>query len=311
MNKRKALEAAMSYVQMGKLDRAIAEYQAILKADPSDFNVLNSLGDLCARTGNKAEAIAHFMRLGQVYAQDALNLRAIAVYKKVLKLDPSHIEASLACGDMYAEQGLMADAKLQLQRVADHFLQKGDRRKALEVYEKLIRVDPGHHATVQKIAQMLVKARGEEAVSQLVGLGKRLIGAGQGDDARQIHEKVVELLSSQGRAAEAARFTEGFRLVEAEARGGEVATAPSSGEEMAEVGMEETPLEPSADIGEALAAEPGVLESTGDASLLMEGIGGEAQESVTLEEMLEAGVPGSGGVESGDETEPASITLDA
>lgn len=311
MNKRKALEAAMSYVQMGKLDRAIAEYQAILKADPSDINVLNSLGDLCARTGNKAEAIAHFMRLGQVYAQDALNLRAIAVYKKVLKLDPSHIEASLACGDMYAEQGLMADAKLQLQRVADHFLQKGDRRKALEVYEKLIRVDPGHHATVQKIAQMLVKARGEEAVAQLVGLGKRLIGAGQGDDARQIHEKVVELLSSQGRAAEAARFTEGFRLVEAEARGGEVATAPSSGEEMAEVGMEEPPLEPSADIGEALAAEPGVLESTGDASLLMEGIGGEAQESVTLEEMLEAGVSGSGGVESGDETEPASITLDA
>ncbi|MEA3509022.1 MAG: tetratricopeptide repeat protein, partial [candidate division NC10 bacterium] len=130
MNKRKALEAAMSYVQMGKLDRAIAEYQAILKADPSDFNVLNSLGDLCARTGNKAEAIAHFMRLGQVYVQDTLNLRAIAVYKKVLKLDPSHVEASLACGDMYAEQGLMADAKLQLQRVADHFLQKGDRRKA-------------------------------------------------------------------------------------------------------------------------------------------------------------------------------------
>ena len=310
MDKRKALETATSYVQMGKLDKAIAEYKAILKADPSDFNVLNSLGDLCARTGNKAEAIAHFMRLGEVYAQDALNLRAIAVYKKVLKLDPSYVEASLACADMYSEQGLMAEAKLQLQGVADHFLQKGDRMKSLEVYEKLIRVDPGHHPTVQRIAQMLVKARGEEAVAFLTGLGKRLIGAGQGEDARQIHQKVVELLSSQGRAAEAGRFTESFRLVEAEARGGEVTTAPSS-EGLAEVGMEEAPLEPAADFGQALVAEPEVLQSAGDSSLLMEGIGGEAQESVTLEEMLEAGVSGSGGAKSDDETEPASITLDA
>lgn len=305
----------MSFVQQGKLDRAIAEYQAILKADPSDFNVLNSLGDLCARTGNKAEAIAHFMRLGEVYGHDGFYVRAVAVYKKVLKLDPSHTDASLACADMYGEQGLIAEAKLQLQGVADQFLKRGDLLKALWVYEKMIQIEPGSATTVQKIAQMLVKTRRvEEAVAQLTRLGKSLIGSGQTQDARQIHEKVVELLTSQRRGAEAARFTEGFRQAEAEAGASAATVPPSSEEDLAEVGMEEAPVEVSSEIGGGLAAErealePAGLESQDDGSLLMEELAGAGQ-GMTLDEMLEKGVPGSGGMESGGEAEPAGITLE-
>jgi tetratricopeptide (TPR) repeat protein len=209
MEKRKGLQAAMGYVQQGKLDQAVAEYHAILRTDPNNCNVLNALGDLSIRIGSKAEAIGYFKRLGEVYRLDGLHVRAIAVYKKVLKLDPLHAEASLACAEMYAEQGLTAEAKLQFQTLADQCVRSGDMFGALEIYGKMILVEPGHPPTLSKVAGLLAKAgRLDQALAKLKTLEDRLVTAGHADDIRQIYQKTVELLRSQRRGAEATLLTE-------------------------------------------------------------------------------------------------------
>ncbi|MFQ5803770.1 MAG: tetratricopeptide repeat protein [Candidatus Methylomirabilales bacterium] len=235
-DKRKGLESALAYIQQGKLDRAFDAYQTVLKADPADSNVLNALGDLCARMGNKAEAITYFMRLGEVYRDDGLTVRAIAVYKKVLKLDPSHTEASLSCADQYAEQGLRAEAKQQFQGMADYYLRRGNLSKTMEIYEKMIRIDPAHRPTLSKVAGILTRPGGvEESLTELNSLGDRLRESGHSEVAQQLYEAVVGLFRSHGREAEATRAAEGLnaiRLAEEEARTvAEVATAPSAGEE--------------------------------------------------------------------------------
>jgi len=209
MEKRKGLQAALSYLQQGKLDQAVAEYQAILRTDPNNCNVLNALGDLSVRIGNKAEAIGFFKRLGEVYRLDGLHVRAIAVYKKVLKLDPSHTEASLACAEMYAEQGLTAEAKLQFQTLADQSVRSGDTFKALEIYGKMILVEPGHRPTLSKVAGLLAKSgRLDQALAKLKTLEDRLVTAGHADDIRQIYQEAGALLRSQRRGAEATLLTE-------------------------------------------------------------------------------------------------------
>ena len=209
MEKRKGLQAALSYLQQGKLDQAVAEYQAILRTDPNNCNVLNALGDLSVRIGNKAEAIGFFKRLGEVYRLDGLQVRAIAVYKKVLKLDPSHTEASLACAEMYAEQGLTAEAKLQFQTLADQSVRSGDTFKALEIYGKMILVEPGHRPTLSKVAGLLAKSgRLDQALAKLKTLEDRLVTAGHADDIRQIYQEAGALLRSQRRGAEATLLTE-------------------------------------------------------------------------------------------------------
>ena len=113
-DKRKALQNALTFAQQGKWDKAIAEYQAILKVDPNDLAVCNNLGDLYARSGRVPEAIEQYLKLGQLYRADGLSVKAIAVYKKIVKLDPTRTEAHLACADLYEEQGLSGEAKLQL-----------------------------------------------------------------------------------------------------------------------------------------------------------------------------------------------------
>ncbi len=54
-NKQKVLSAAEKFVQQGKLQNAIAEYEKILKADPKDLTVSNTVGDLYARLGRKRQ----------------------------------------------------------------------------------------------------------------------------------------------------------------------------------------------------------------------------------------------------------------
>ena len=45
-NKQKVLSNAEKYVQQGKIQSAIAEYEKILKNDAKDLTVTNTVGDL-------------------------------------------------------------------------------------------------------------------------------------------------------------------------------------------------------------------------------------------------------------------------
>ena len=299
-DKRKGLERALAYIQQGKLDRAFDAYQTVLKADPADSNVLNALGDLCARMGNKAEAITFFMRLGEVYRDDGFTVRAIAVYKKVLKLDPSHTEASLSCADQYAEQGLRAEAKQQFQGIADHYLRRGNLSKTLEIYEKMIRVDPAHRPTLSKVAGILTRPGGvEESLTQLNSLGERLLGSGHAEVARQLYEAVVDLFRSHGREAEATRAAEGLnaiRLAEEEAKTAEVATAPSAGEK----GL----IEAEEMVGAGVSAD--FVEESQVATMEMDTSGG-AQEVTSLVDQVEEAVEVVGSQTLTDELQEAEF----
>ena len=63
-NKAKILSSAEKYVQQGKLQNAIAEYEKVTKQDPKDLTVLNTIGDLYSRLG-QAPARHHERELGR------------------------------------------------------------------------------------------------------------------------------------------------------------------------------------------------------------------------------------------------------
>src|SRR5213075_2506625 len=76
-NKQKVLSAAEKYVQQGKLQNAIAEYEKILKADPKDLTVMNTVGDLYSRNGEVDKATECFKIVGDAYATQGFTVKAI------------------------------------------------------------------------------------------------------------------------------------------------------------------------------------------------------------------------------------------
>ena len=137
-NKNKALESALKFLNQGKVAQAIGEFQQILRNDPKDQATLMTVGDLFARQGDMPQAIEYFERLAQVYLNDGFNSKAIAIYKKIAKLNPSSTESLTKLAELYTQQGLYNDARSQYLQVAEAAMKAGSARLPLRHSRNLI-----------------------------------------------------------------------------------------------------------------------------------------------------------------------------
>ena len=155
-NKQKVLSAAEKFVQQGKLQNAIAEYDKILKHDANDLTVNNTIGDLYARLGESAKAIECFKTVGDAYAAQGFTVKGIAMYKKITKISPS-VDGSLKLAELYTQQGLFNDARAQYLQVAEDFMKNGDLEQAVRLFQKVLEMDPENVPMRVKLAEVYVR----------------------------------------------------------------------------------------------------------------------------------------------------------
>src|SRR5215470_5840458 len=155
-NKQKVLSAAEKFVQQGKLQNAISEYEKILKNDPKDLTVTNTVGDLYARLGDTSKAVDCFKAVGDAYASQGFTVKGIAMYKKISKLAPS-VDGSLKLAELYTQQGLFNDARAQYLQVAEDFMKNGELDQAVRIFEKTLEMDPDNVTMRTKLAEVYVR----------------------------------------------------------------------------------------------------------------------------------------------------------
>ena len=78
--------------------------------DPADVMVRLRLGDLYAKLNSKDEAIKEYTEVAKIHTTKGFYLKAIAVYKQILKLDEFSLEVHNKLADLYTKQRLIADA---------------------------------------------------------------------------------------------------------------------------------------------------------------------------------------------------------
>ena len=207
-NKQKVLSAAEKCVQQGKLQNAITEYEKILKADPKDLTVMNTVGDLHARLGENDKAAECFRSVGDAYASQGFTVKAIAMYKKLSKLKSS-TDCVLRLAELYTQQGLFNDARAQYLQVADDFLRSGQLDQAVKIFEKTLEMDPDNVAMRTKLAEVYIRmGKKPEAWKILTAAAENLRAKGQLAAADEILQRMLKLepgnsyaLVLRGRAA--------------------------------------------------------------------------------------------------------------
>jgi tetratricopeptide (TPR) repeat protein len=155
-NKQKVLASAEKYVQQGKLQNAISEYEKVLKNDPKDLTVSNTVGDLYSRLGESDKATECFKNVGDAYAGQGFTVKAIAMYKKICKLKPS-LESLLKLAELYTQQGLFNDARAQYLQVAEEFLKANEFENAIRIFQKILEMDPENSQMRVKLAEVYVR----------------------------------------------------------------------------------------------------------------------------------------------------------
>src|SRR6201981_2120397 len=177
-NKQKVLANAEKYVQQGKLQNAITEYEKILKNDAKDLTGANPVGALHARLGENDKATNCFKSVGDAYASQGFTVKAIAMYKKISKLKPS-LESVLKLAELYTQQGLFNDARAQYLQVAEEFLKAGELDNAVRIFQKILEMDPENSSMRVRLAEVYIR------------LGKKT-------DAWQIFSAAAESMRSKG-----------------------------------------------------------------------------------------------------------------
>lgn len=135
-----------------KEETQLETYRGILEKNPDNVNIRLKLGDLYAKIGDKHAAISEYTTAAIQYAKDGYLVKAIAVNKIIVRLDPSRQEALDRLSDLYFQRGIAADPLVQsyresrqqqeVQEMAEETLEDQEELPVIEPEEVEFTIDP-------------------------------------------------------------------------------------------------------------------------------------------------------------------------
>ena len=141
MSNTRALRAAERFLRRGKLAAAIARCERLVERNPRDLTAVNSLGDLYTRAGRTAEAVAVFSAMAEHFCTEGFLPRAIAILKKLIRIEPGSIEALAKLAELSERVGRSAEAIEWRQRLASILDNGAQPHSPVELYSGMSSFD--------------------------------------------------------------------------------------------------------------------------------------------------------------------------
>ncbi|HZC80918.1 MAG TPA: tetratricopeptide repeat protein, partial [Nitrospiraceae bacterium] len=172
--KEATIERARKLVDSGQYAEAIGAWRQLLDDSPNnDANVYNTIGDLATKSNANAEAIDAYNKAARFFLQEGFHLKAIAVYKKILKLQPDRAEIYTLLGDLNVVRGLMNNAVADYLSSAKLFLKAGKTMNALTLFRKIAKVDPQNMDVRLRVAELCLQEKLKDvAIEEFLYVGK-------------------------------------------------------------------------------------------------------------------------------------------
>jgi tetratricopeptide (TPR) repeat protein len=193
ISRAKILEAAEEHVQSGRLDEAIAEYTRLLDGGANDVSISLIIGDLYLKLGRRNEALKVFVTNMVGLDKRGAFAQALALAKKIHKIDPANGEIRERMGDLYGRLGFEAEARTEYAEAARLFLGQKDVHGRISVYEKLAALDRTDLESRLTLARLLAaEDKAERAAAELNAIAD--IQSARGEDAaaeRTLREALV------------------------------------------------------------------------------------------------------------------------
>jgi tetratricopeptide (TPR) repeat protein len=175
----------------GDYAKAIELLKQIVQDNPNkpDWNTINRIGDLYAKLNNLGAANEQYKRVARHWAEDGFHLKSIALWKKVLKNDPSDLTAKEQLGDLYARQGLAGDAKQAYGEVIEEYIRRGRKEEAGKVLKRMAELDPSDIKVRGRLADLYRDSDPERAAAEYVAIADELVKKGHHAEALQLVDK--------------------------------------------------------------------------------------------------------------------------
>ena len=193
LDKSQVEQEALAFLNRGQLDKALARYNLLLRADPKDRRIRQKVAELCLRTGRRADAERLLREQVESLVTDGQHKAAISVIKQLVELNPrdSSLEAQL--GAAYHKSGYGIDARRHYERAIQR-LRTEDPQQAVVWQRELVRLAPNEQPLLVQLAELLEGAgQIDVAIESYANLALEARRRGRPDDAARFLEMALKL----------------------------------------------------------------------------------------------------------------------
>ncbi|MBI2400416.1 MAG: tetratricopeptide repeat protein [Deltaproteobacteria bacterium] len=197
--KEKLIDKAQKFIQKGYLEKAVVEYRAAADVDPKDISIRLRIGDLYVKLGKKSEAVKEYTEAARANAQRGFYLKAIAVYKQVLKLE-ENLDTHNKLAELYLKQRLIADAVGEYSYIVHWYENRGKTSEVLELLKKMVDIDPENVGVRLKLADLYQKLSfAKDSLFEYSIIFEKLLSAGKLDKAEKVYLSLYNANPSEER----------------------------------------------------------------------------------------------------------------
>ncbi len=142
------------YMQTKQWQKALAEYECILKRDPSNVIALSKTAELYVILNRRDEAYKAYMHLAELYSQAGQGARAEAAWQKAVQLSSTNPEPHERLAAYYLgkkDVSLMVQERLA---AAQRYLLRNDSVAATMQCEEVLRVDAANTQAQRVLSQI-------------------------------------------------------------------------------------------------------------------------------------------------------------
>jgi tetratricopeptide (TPR) repeat protein len=248
IDKNAVQDNAQKYAAQGKLAEAIAEWKKLADLSPNDGAPYNAIGDLHLKKNATSDATEAYFKAAAAFRAGGVALKAIAVFKKILKIDPNQFLAYKCLADMNAERGLVSNAAADYLALSKLYLKANKSKEALETYRAVIKLDASNLDARRQMAD-LCQRQGwkDEGAKAFIELGRECANQRRPAEAKEAYQSALKI-DPKNREAE--------QLLQALESGG-AAPPPSAGVASGAAGAQVGQIDPN-NLGSV--AKPALLE---------------------------------------------------
>jgi tetratricopeptide (TPR) repeat protein len=167
----------------GDTDKAIKELEKAIKAFPKEGSLFNKLGDLYLKNDRQKDALETYEKGARIFKEETYFPNAIALCKKILRLDKNCTEVYGLLGELHKELDQRGEAANYLLEYADRKMKENELEVALHTYNTIKELVPNNVKILQTISAIYEQ------------MGKK-------DEADAFIKEAEKILSEQGKLRE-------------------------------------------------------------------------------------------------------------
>lgn len=136
------IASAQKNLEKGQINKAIKDYQELLRLEPKVDQHKQKLADLLCRANLKEDALVLYDSLAKGYAERGFFAKGVAVYKQMQRIDPADTNVYLRLVELNCNLGLIGNAMSEYRSLLEYYEKRNMAANAVGILQKMVELEP-------------------------------------------------------------------------------------------------------------------------------------------------------------------------